>query len=103
MKFNRCMDTNIYPEAIDTQTTIGTMPQNMMGSCCNQVIMCSPIVECPSVRCCHRVINYEVPHIIPCHTTMVNHHIYHHTYQPSYSYSEEDETSEVYDPKCCQY
>jgi hypothetical protein len=95
MNFNNSMETNYYPEATDGKV-------NMMGSCCNKdVIMCCPIMECPNVRCCHRVINYEVPHIIPCHTTMVNHHIYHHTYQPSYSYSEEDETSEIYDPKCC--
>lgn len=41
-------------------------------------------------------------HIIPCHTKTINHHVYRHTYQPCYSYSEEDESSEIYEPKCCK-
>jgi len=77
-------------------------PMGGMGCCPGQVMMCPPIMESPQVRCCHRVINYEVPHIIPCHTKMINHHIYKHTYQPCYSYSEEDETSEVYEQNCCR-
>ncbi len=109
MKMNRCMDTNMYKEAQETPNCAMNMDaMNMdmnprMGMCCpqSQVMMCQPIMECPQVQCCHRVINYEVPHIIPCHTKVINHHIYKHTYQPCYSYSEEDETSEVYEPRCC--
>lgn len=112
MKYNRCMDTNMFKEAQETSDygmNMGEMHPMMgmgmgmnMGCCPGQVMMCPPVMECPQVRCCHRVINYEVPHIIPCHTKMINHHIYRHTYQPCYSYSEEDETSEVYEPKCCR-
>lgn len=112
MKFNRCMDTSNFPEATDMNINemninmtsgmgmegCGCMPQN---SCCSMPQMCPPIMECPQVRCCHRVINYEVPHIIPCHTKMINHHVYRHTYQPCYSYSEENESSEIYGPHCC--
>lgn len=108
MKFNRCMDTNMYKEAIDPNEynkgmyEMGPMMGMHMGCCQPEVMMCPPIMECPQVRCCHRVINYEVPHIIPCHTKVINHHIYKHTYQPCYSYSEEDETSEIYEPRCCR-
>lgn len=112
MKFNRCMDTSMFPEATATteagsymnmKMDMGMSMPGMMGmNCCpGQTMICPPIYECPQVNCCHRVINYEVPHIIPCHTKVINHHIYRHTYQPCYSYSEEDESSEVYEPKCC--
>lgn len=111
MKSNRCMDTSMFKEANTTEAMNMSMDMNMsnnmpnmMGACCPSMpgqMMCQPIMECPQVRCCHRVINYEVPHIIPCHTKMINHHVYRHTYQPCFSYSEEDECSEVYDQKCC--
>lgn len=109
MKNNRCTDTSVFPEATEMNMN---MDMNMnMGMCCpsmpqmgcpGQTMMCPPIMECPQVRCCHRTINYEVPHIIPCHTKMINHHVYRHTYQPCYSYSEEDESSEIYEPNCCK-
>ncbi len=110
------MDTANFPEATDMtinemninmssgmnmgMESCGCMPQN---SCCGmpQNMMCPPVMECPQVRCCHRVINYEVPHIIPCHTKMINHHVYRHTYKPCFSYSEENESSEIYGPNCC--
>ena len=106
MKSNRCMDPNIFLESQEPMdySMMGGMDTSVMKmNCCNDgVMMCPPIMECPQVKCCHRVINYEVPHIIPCHTKVINHHIYKHTYQPCYSYSEEDETSEVYEPRCCR-
>lgn len=110
MKNSRCMDTSMFPEANTTATETNMNVEMNMGMpgmmgmgcpCQPQTMMCPPIMECPQVKCCHRVINYEVPHIIPCHTKMINHHVYRHTYQPCFSYSEEDECSEVYDQKCC--
>lgn len=94
MDMNNPMDMNM-DMAFDMK-----MPYN---SCCNMTAptMCPPIYECPKERICHRTINYEVPHMIPCHTKMINHHVYHHTYQPCYSYSEEDEYANVYDNRCC--
>lgn len=106
MNTNRCTDTSVFPEAMESgnmnmNMNMGMSPMMGMNCCPGQEMMCPPVMECPQVRCCHRVINYEVPHIIPCHTKVINHHIYRHTYQPCYSYSEEDEASEVYEPKCC--
>ena len=109
MKNNRCQDTTAFPEATDMSMGMNmNMGMGMdccmpMGGCsCPQTMMCPPVYECPQVRCCHRVINYEVPHIIPCHTKTINHHVYRHTYQPCYSYSEEDESSEIYGSNCCR-
>lgn len=63
---------------------------------------CPPVCECPQNQVCHRVLNYNVPHIIPMHTTVVNHHIYNHTYTPVYSYSEVDEVENIYQNRCCR-
>ena len=62
--------------------------------------MMPPIYECPQERVCTRVFNYEVPHIIPVNTKIVNQHVYHHTYEPMFTYTTEDEISNVYDNKC---
>ena len=76
-----------------------------MGTCdCGmnqQSMMCQPIQECPQERVCHRYICYEVPHIMPCNTRIINHHIYRHTYTPCYTSCEENVVSNVYDRKCC--
>ena len=58
-------------------------------------IMCSPIIECPEERCVHREIIHEVPHIKPINTRIINHHIYRHTYSPSYTCTEENEVCNV--------
>ena len=52
---------------------------NNMGCTAPKEIMCGPIQECPQERVCHRYICYEVPHIMPCNTRIINHHIYRHT------------------------
>lgn len=69
-----------------------------MGGCCNNT--CPPVMECPQERVCHREMCYEVPHIIPVNTRIINHHIYRHTYQPMYTCTMEDTVSNVYDNKC---
>ncbi len=69
------------------------MPQSFMT--------CEPIQECPQERVCHRYICYEVPHIMPCNTRIINHHIYRHTYTPCFTQCEENVVSNVYDKKCC--
>lgn len=76
------------------------------SSCCNmnyqgQSMMCPPIEECPQERVCHRYLCYEVPHIMPCNTKIINHHVYRHTYTPYYTTCEENVVSNVYDRKCC--
>ena len=80
------------------------MGMNM--NCCsmsmpNQSMMCPPIQECPQERVCHRYICYEVPHIMPCNTRVINHHIYKHTYTPCYTTCEENVCENIYEPKCC--
>ena len=86
----------------------GTMSMNnMAGGCCDmgmapsQTMMCPPIQECPQERVCHKYICYEVPHIIPCNTRVINHHIYRHTYTPCFTTCEENVVSNVYDQRCC--
>lgn len=66
-----------------------------------QQMVCPPVQECPQERVCHRYLCYEVPHVIPCNTRVVNHHIYRHTYTPCYTTCEENVVSNVYDNKCC--
>ncbi|MEG0977481.1 MAG: CotD family spore coat protein [Bacilli bacterium] len=71
--------------------------------CCSMPMQqpCCPIYECPKERVCHRFINYDVPHIMPCNTRVINHHVYRHIYQPEYTCCEENVVSNVYDRKCC--
>ncbi len=66
-----------------------------------QTMMCPPVEECPQERVCHRYICYEVPHIMPCNTRVINHHIYRHTYTPCFTTCEENVVSNVYDQRCC--
>ena len=68
----------------------------------SQTCCCPPITECPQNQVCHRVINYEVPHLMPMNTTVVNHHIYNHTYTPIYSYNEIDEVENIYNRCGCK-
>lgn len=74
--------------------------------CCDQFSPamggpCMPIYECPRENVCHRYICYEVPHIMPCNTRIINHHVYRHTYRPEYTCCEENVVSNVYDRPCC--
>ena len=99
----RCYDKSFmkdeYPEAQEEKNMNYVFDMEM---CCpTQMNVCPPIVECPKERCCHRYICHEVPHIQPCNTKIINHHIYRHTYTPTYTCCEENEYSDIYDPKCC--
>ena len=75
-----------------------------MGGGCNQSPMMgcptTPIYECPQERICHRYINYEVPHIMPMNTRIINHHVYRHTFKPEYTCCEENVCENVFEPKC---
>lgn len=62
-----------------------------------QTMCCPNVCEMPRERVCHRYFCYEVPHIVPCNTRIINHHIYKHTYVPQYTCCEENECSNVYD------
>ena len=68
---------------------------NCMNSCSNMV--CPSVCEMPREKVCHRYFCYDVPHIIPCNTRIINHHIYKHSYIPQYTCCEENECCNVYE------
>ena len=81
----------------NTSTCNPSMNIPMGGmSCGNQ-----PIIEQPIVRCVHRTFNHEVPHVCPIKTKIINHHIYRHTYRPSYSCEEQNDVSQINEGSCC--
>lgn len=59
-----------------------------------------PIFETPEETVCHRYMCYEVPHIKPCNTKIINHHIYKHTFTPVYTCQEENVCENIYEPRC---
>ncbi len=65
--------------------------------------MSSPITEAVQERCVHRTIVHEVPHVCPIRTRVINHHVYKHTYRPSYSCCEENTVTNVQCGSCCQF
>ena len=75
----------------------GNQMNNMQG------MMCQPVYECPVERCVHRNIMYEVPHVCPVNTRIINHHIYRHTYSPCYTCSEENTISNIQEGNCCSF
>ena len=68
-----------------------------MGNTCPMM----PIYECPEEKVCHRYICYEVPHIKPCNTRIINHHVYRHTFTPQFTCCEENVVENVFDRHCC--
>lgn len=88
---NENMDMNMNM-GMDTDM----MNNNGMCGC-----VCPPVYECPQERVCTRVIVHEVPHVMPIHTKIINHHVYKHSYTPCYTMSECDTCENVYDP-CCK-
>lgn len=90
-----------------TNEYMATIPAGMdMNSCCGDImpgVVCPPVYECPQERVCHRTICHEVPHICPCNTRIINHHVYRHSFTPCYSACEENVVSNVYDGCCGRY
>lgn len=76
----------------DEQPAGISCPCEMPNTC-----YCGPIYECPRENVCHRYICYDVPHIMPINTRIINHHIYRHTYSPEYTCCEENVVENV----CC--
>ncbi|MBE6155991.1 MAG: hypothetical protein E7164_04470 [Firmicutes bacterium] len=89
---NRCPNMDTMPVA-----DMGNANQMSMGMGCQTM----PVYECPEERVCHRYICYEVPHIKPCNTRIINHHVYRHTFTPCYSSCEENVVENVFDQRCC--
>lgn len=89
------MDVDMNIEMTNTQMG-GMTPQMATG-------MQRPIVEPMQERVVNRTIVHEVPHVCPMRTRIVNHHVFKHTYQPSYSCCEENVCSEVQCGSCCNF
>lgn len=89
-----------------TMPAMSSMSMSMMDGCCGESlpgVVCPPVYECPQERVCHRTITHEVPHICPCNTRIINHHVYRHCYTPCYTACEENVVSNVYDGCCGKY
>ena len=52
---------------------------------------CNPIIEPEVNNFVEKEFYYDVDHVIPVHTHVINRHIYNHTYRPEYSCSEENQ------------
>ena len=85
---------NEYQNQTMDNMSMSNTNANMCGMNCCQA---DPIYECPEEKVCHRYICYDVPHIKPCNTRIINHHIYKHSYVPNYTCCEENECCNVYD------
>ncbi len=119
MKINKTRDCEAYSEAAYYSDAMPAMDmgQNMnnmgygygmgeqnMGMMGEAIpgCVCPPVYEAPRETVCHRYICHEVPHIQPCNTRIINHHIYRHTFTPTYSCCEENEVQNVYENnRCC--
>lgn len=96
MKSEKKFETNMHASACPSEATDYDGGMGMMAGCSMM-----PVYECPQERVCHRYICYEVPHIMPCNTRIINHHIYRHTFTPQYTCCEENVVSNIYDRNCC--
>ena len=106
--FNRCYDRDdinntFYAENMDVDMNIDYMNNNMAMDPSIPGGVSQPIIEPMQQRIVNRTIVHEVPHICPIETKIVNHHVFKHTYQPSYSCCEENVCSEIQCGSCCNY
>lgn len=86
------------PRCFENENNDMNIGMNNMANNASNGCMCPPIYECPDERICERFIIHDVPHVIPIHTKMINHHIYRHTYSPCYTYQEIDTCENI---NCC--
>ena len=107
---NRCYDrddinNNFYAENMDVDMNMDYMNNNinMDPGMMAPGGVTQPIIEPMQQRIVNRTIVHEVPHICPLETKIVNHHVFKHTYQPSYSCCEENVCSEIQCGSCCNF
>lgn len=72
---------------------------------CNRAQCCvMPEVVEPAInKCVERNFYYEVPHVCPINTHIINNRIYKHTYRPEYSCSEENVVYNQDPGSCCNF
>ncbi len=75
------------------------------NQCCNREPECrmQEVIEPAINKCVEREFFYEVPHVCPIHTHIINKHIYRHTYRPEYSCSEENIICNQDPGSCCNF
>jgi hypothetical protein len=113
--FNRCYDRDndinntFVADNMDVDMNIDYMNNNMdmpMQMDPGMQIpggVSQPIIEPMQEQIVNRTIVHEVPHICPKRTRIINHHVFKHTYQPSYSCCEENVCSEIQCGSCCNF
>ena len=74
-----------------------------MNANMNAPIMEGQVVEPTITKCVEQEFYHEVPHVCPQRTKIINHHVYKHTYRPSYSCCEENTVSNIQCGSCCQF
>ncbi|MBQ6687534.1 MAG: hypothetical protein IJN03_03315 [Bacilli bacterium] len=100
------MDMKFDIGTMNNEYMTAAMPaESYMGGCGEALpgVVCPPVYECPQERVVNRTITHEVPHICPCNTRIINHHVYRHSFTPCYSCCEENVVSNVYDGCCGRY
>ena len=93
------IDNNTGHIDIDFAQTQATNQNDTMTA----VTSNAPIMEPMRERVVNRTIVHNVPHVCPIRTRIVNHHVYQHTYQPSYTCCEENVCEHVQCGSCCNY
>lgn len=92
---------------VDVDMDFAAMPamnnMQMMGGQMIPGTTQSPIIEAGQERQVHRTILHEVPHVCPIRTRVINHHVFRHTYQPSYSCCEENTCTNIQCGSCCNF
>ena len=77
----------------------------MYNNCCFQKPQCvtGEVIEPTINKCVEKEFFYEVPHVCPIHTHVINKHIYRHTYRPEYTCSEENVVYNQDPGSCCNF
>lgn len=109
--FNRCcgesrpneINQNFNADQMNVDVDFNQPSMPGVGGCMAGGNMARPIIEPMQERQIHRTIVHDVPHVCPMRTKVINHHIYRHTYQPSYSCCEENTCSTVNCGSCCNF
>ena len=97
------MDVDMDIDYMNTNNNAMSMPMAMDPEMSIPGGTQAPIIEPMQQRVINRTIVHEVPHICPLQTKIVNHHVFKHTYQPSYSCCEENVCSEIQCGSCCNF
>ena len=87
---------NIDIDFAQTQNLTATQNTNVVQ---NQ----SPVMEPRREGVVHKTIENVVAHVCQVRKRVINHHVYKHTYQPSYTCCEENVCEHVQCGSCCNF